>query len=37
LSGQAPAAARAAATRKPPPPKRPADRVLQLELGNKAK
>ena len=32
----APAAARAAAARKPPPPKRPADRVLQLELGNKA-
>ena len=32
----APAAARTAAARKPPPPKRPADRVLQLELGNKA-
>jgi penicillin-binding protein 1B len=32
----APVAARAAAARKPPPPKRPADRVLQLELGNKA-
>jgi penicillin-binding protein 1B len=32
----APPAARAAAARKPPPAKRPADRVLQLELATKA-
>jgi penicillin-binding protein 1B len=31
-----PASARAAAARRPPPAKRPADRVLQLELGTKA-